>query len=97
MGHAISDERARKAVERLRNIAAPNSETHVLMMYVAERLPAETKKARWVQHYVNYGSPGTRNRTEPVYEDELPEYIHALLQDGVVNIDIGPSYDKEIK
>jgi hypothetical protein len=103
MGHAISDERARKAVAGLRgrgwdkDNAGVDGDVHALMMYVAERLPVETVKARLVNYRLNFGNPGTRQRNDTYAESEIPDLVKSLLHGGVDAITIGPAFDKPIK
>lgn len=104
MTHAISDERAREAIQQLRigegfagADARHNEYVKALMMYVAERLPVETKKARHVNWYVPYGARGDAVRNDRVAEDRLPDYIKTLLEDGAKTITISESYDALVR
>lgn len=101
MTHAISDERAREAIKNLRRVKDLGdywfSDIHALMMYVAERLPRETKPGRWISYYVLDGEPGSRIRNEQVFEDELPATIARILNGGVADIHIGDRFEKDIR
>lgn len=104
MGHAISDERAREAVDRLRKVLRSDnklderSDVHALIMYVAERLPVETVRARDIHYYVPYGNPGTRSRVElGIAEERMPDFIKTLMEDDAASISISPAYDKPIR
>lgn len=79
MGHAISDARARDAVNRLRNRGINDGEVHALMMYVAERLPLETKPARTVMWRFDGDGLGS---IDHVFEHELPDFVRSLLARG---------------
>lgn len=104
MTHAISDERAREAIKNLRERGWGDdgqrkgiSDVNHLMMYVAERLPRETKPARWVGYVVLDGEPGTRMRNEQVFEDELPTAIARIVANGVSDIHIGNRFEKDVR
>lgn len=104
MGHAVSDETARKAIENIRmgamlpDYKVPDFNVRALMMYVAERLPLEAVKARAVHWYVPYGEPGTRSRVEPmVPESNIDSFIRQLIEDGADTITIGPSFNKPVR
>lgn len=98
MTHAISDERAREAVTELRKMGYDKpGHVHALMMYVAERLPRETKPGRWISYYVLDGAPGTRLRSEQVFEDELPAAIARIIANGASDIHIGDRFEKDVR
>lgn len=69
-------------------------DVQALMIYVAERLPIETKPARTVMWTLSGEGLGN---VETVFEDELPAFIKKLTEEAAHSITISAPRPKNVR